>query len=112
VNYKIRIVFFNNNKFYWKEVKGEPFIIKGFEEAQLFLHKAINQQLQNCWRVSEVTTGFFLSESSVSPQQAKRNCTKGLKRKGIERFRKSVASITSQYEEAEEISGESKILET
>ena len=91
MKYKIRVRNLQTEPLYQVEVEGEPVTIKGFEEAQLFVHKKFGFLLRECWRVSELTTGFWISESLVSPQQAIKNCTRLLKRRGIERVRGKLA---------------------
>jgi len=51
----------------YKEIDGEPLIIKGFESLNLFIHHPIGEP--KTWQISEATTGLALGDSGNNKEQ-------------------------------------------
>ncbi len=62
-----------HNTVFWKEVKGQRVIIKGFEDVHLFSHNGINE-----WQLSEATSGCQL-EMTINSKTRKEAIAKFIK---------------------------------
>lgn len=88
--YYVSTVDMKTNKLGWKQVRGVPVKIQGFEDVDLFLHKE-----GHGWAVSDARSGGKIS-ADLDQAQAMERAKRTLQKIGKEDFKKTAKKIVLQ----------------
>jgi len=76
----------------FEEVDGQPVLIPGFEELDLFLHHPHGLGGKSeLWAISEGTTGMSVAGHAISQEQAESYALDKLRFAGLERVKEVIA---------------------
>jgi len=81
----------------YKEVEGEPLVIPGFEELDLFAHRAAGAEEKDIWVVSEGKTGNSISGWGISKEEAITLATEVLNKRGIDIYKQAINNAFQSY---------------
>jgi len=71
----------------FEPVEGEPVVISGFEELDLFLHHPFENRTSELWLISEGKTGAAITGWTTTREKAQRLAQEKLEKRGLEAIR-------------------------
>lgn len=90
-NYYVWVLASGEKEERYEPVEGEPVVIEGLEELDLFLHHPYGGKNPDIWVISEGKTGAAITGWAGSPEEAKQSVEEILASRGVEAVRIAVS---------------------